>query len=152
MSSIRTYIALDTSFSHSTIYFIRAKNVDQAIEVFCKGFKPSPKKYKNGKWRWGANYYSSCRELLSSIVDISFEIRRFKKLRKTRCEEVFAGIDWWELICNWSGKDFYMKSRKKQGRFYDWYSPEYDYYAIFPNPKFIVKKFKRNFSDAIKKL
>jgi hypothetical protein len=77
---------------------------------------------------------------------------RFTKPSKTPCEEVFAGIDWWELICNWSGKEFYMKSRKKLGRFYEWYFPEHEYYAIFPSPKFLVKKMKRNYGDAIQKL
>lgn len=150
MPKVKAYIALDTTFAHPAIFIIQARNIDHAIEVFCLNQCHRAKKFQNGRWRWGADYYASARELLASRVDVSFEIRLLTEPRSSVCDEVFAGIDWWSLIYGWKDRDFYMRPMRKLGRFYEWYSPDGDYYAIFPSPDRVLRSMKKKFGDAFR--
>jgi hypothetical protein len=142
MTRSNSYIALYTTLSHTAIYFLRGKSIDQAIENFFCDWAPPPRKFKNGRWRWGKEYFSSSHEVLASLLGISFEIRLLPPREKGKCQEVFAGIDWLELIYNWAGPDFYMKNKTRVGRFYEWSDPTGKYYALFPSPRTLKRKLK----------
>ena len=148
MPPAREYIIFETHFAHPAISLVEAESIDDAIEVFCQSNIARARKFRNGRWRCGGEYFDSARELLASTVDVSCEVKRFDRPRKSRCEEVFAGIDWWSIVYEWKDGDFYMRPMRKIGKFYEWYSPRSDYYAIFPSPKFLLNKLKANFGDA----
>jgi hypothetical protein len=150
MPKLKQYIALDTTFAHPAIFMLQAKDIDHAIEVYCLSQCLRAKKFRNGRWRWGAEYYTSARELLASMVDVSFEIGLLAEPKTSACDEVFAGIDWWSLIYGWENHDFYMRPMQKLGKFYEWYSRDRTYYAIFPSPDFIMKSLRKKFGDAFR--
>jgi hypothetical protein len=71
---VNTYLAMYTNCIHTAIFEITAKDLEDAIEIFCIEQFANAVKYKNDRWRWGKDYYNSAKELLASSVDLSFEI------------------------------------------------------------------------------
>ncbi len=145
MSAHKTYLVLETSFcSHSAIYFVRGRSLDDAINRFCRSISGA-RMLKNGRWRWGNDYYDSAKHLLASMTEVALE---FKLLTPSvhDTSEVFCGINWVELFYGWNDKDFYMRPRRRIGKFYEWYSRDMEYYALHPSPGYLAKRIKKVFA------
>jgi|ERR1041385_391121 hypothetical protein len=152
MKNIKTYVALVTSFgAHTVIYHIRATSVDHAIEQFCLEQFGGARTFKNNRWRWGNEFFDSAKKLLAKYTEISFELHLLQSDNASPCQEVFCGIDWMDLFYSWNDRDFYMLSRTKVGRMYEWYSKDRRYYALFSTPKYISKRAQTLFGDALTK-
>ena len=134
------YVILQTStLDHNVVYQVRARSIDEAIEVFhlkeCHGLK----KLKNGKWRWGKDYYDSIKDVLAEGTDLAFEIGKVKLPIQEPCDEIFCSIDWSSVLYSFKSS---FKGAKKLGRFYEWYSPNSEFYAFFTGPEYLSKELK----------
>ncbi len=138
------YIFVETSLPHNTVDLVRGYSIDDAIDNFCLSQFYQSRKFKNGRWRWGNDYYDSAKELIASCLDISLEIKDFQIENGNNHISVFCSIDWFELMHDWD--EFYMNPKTKVGECYEWYSPDFEYYALFRDPNYLVKRFKEGFS------
>ena len=141
--SKKWYLFVETALPHCTVDFVRGSSIDDAIENYCLSNYIPIKKFKNGRWRWGNEYYNSAKDLIASNIDISLEITDFEIDNNKTYIKAFCSIDWFELMLNW--EDFYMYPKKKIGKCYEWYSPKFEYYAIFRDPDHLLKRFKDGF-------
>jgi hypothetical protein len=140
-----TYLVLDSHFAHPAVDVVRAASLWEALDVYAASQFLGARKFKNGRWRWGDEYFDSVGHLIASRTSISFEMCQLKPSSGGPVTEGLCGIDWFELMYNW--RAFYMNPKRKVGKMYEWFSEESQYYAVFPSPRDIRRKFAKFFSD-----
>ena len=145
MKHSKTFLILESRFAHPTIHFVRASSLSTALEVFACAEYCGARKSPDGRWKWGNQRYASVRHLIAYATEVSFEVKQVKLQSTETCMEVFAGIDWFDLMYQW--RKFYMNPKRKVGKMYEWHSEELQYYAIFPSPGCIRKKIKSLFEQ-----
>jgi len=147
MEGGKWYLLASTGLPHCFAYLVKAMSTDDAIEVYCLSQFAKVKRFKNGRWRWGGEYYDSAKELLASCVDVSIEILGLLVREGKACFNVYCSIGWEQLIFDWD--DLYMNPKTRVGQCYEWYSPSPDreYYALFRDPESIIRRFRDWFPE-----